>query len=145
MFQTEKAHLLFFVGGSPYVQGAVSTRSGLPSTMNLCNHHPSNKMMTSMLITSMILLQAAVQFSGWPYTVIAFSKAAECSSFLRLVYDMIWQYDGGDGSFQMSTGGTKVTKWQGMMVVPVNVNPRTRLLCDCPAIIHMSDNAKTSL
>ena len=57
----------------------------------------------ALLITSMILLQAAVQFSGWPYTVIAFSSAAECSSFLRLVYDMIWQYDGGDGSFQISS------------------------------------------
>ena len=33
-------------------------------------------------ITSKILLHAAVQFSGCPYTVMAFSKLAECSSFL---------------------------------------------------------------
>ena len=65
-----------------------------------------------MTSTSMILLQAAVQFSGWPYTVIAFSSAAECSSFLRLVYDMIWQYDGADGSFRIS--GEKVMKYQGV-------------------------------
>ena len=41
-------------------------------------------------LTSMILLQAAVQFSGCPYTVIAFSSAAECSSFLRLVSIKSW-------------------------------------------------------
>ena len=77
-----------------------------------------------MLITSMILLQAAVQFSGCPYTVIAFSSAAECSSFLRLVSIKLCS-----GSFLFGGDDEKIER-----VLPVYVHPGPRLLCDCPEL-----------